>query len=486
MVKSIKEIALGSMYWKFTERILSQGITFIVSILLARQLSPSEYGIIAVANIFITFSNVFVVSGFNSALIQKRNADDLDFSTMFYCSLFISVILYILIFSLAPHIASYYGMPKMKQVLRVFSLILIFNSYYSIQQSYIARHMMFRKSMYATFFSSILSGTVGVIMAYKGFGVWSLVVQYLLSVLISILILMAYVDWFPSLSFSSNRARTLLNYGGKIMASSFIGTLYYEIRALVIGVYYSPTDLALYDRGRQLPKIITNNIDSSLQSVLFPMMSNYADNPVVVKQMLKRAITTSSYITYFFLSLMAVASEPLIKILLTDKWLDCVPYMRIFCISMMLLTISTNNIQALKAIGKSGEVLKIEMFKKPVFLLVVIIALPFGVFAIALTTIFNSLYALWTNMGPTARYLNYSKKEQIKDLLPSLFLSCLMIILIWPISFIPINTLLIMIIQCLVAPIVYIGFSILFHIEGYYYCKNLLLEILYKKTKKKI
>lgn len=475
---------INSMAWKFAERLSSQGISFVISIILARLLSPSEYGVIAMMNVFIVIANVFVVGGFNTSLIQKKNADKLDYSTVYYCTLASSILMYIIIYIFAPYIAKYYSLPEMTLLIRVFSLSLIIQSYQTIQVAYMSSHMLFHKNFYSSIIGTFLSGIIGIIMAYSGFGVWSLIVQQICSIVISTIVLQFLIPWYPSFIFSWQRAKSLMSYGSKIMGSTLVNTIYKEIRQLLIGLYYTPTDLALYNRGVHLPHLVTTNIDNSIRSVLFPAMSNFSDNIERVKQMLRRAIMNTAYITYFFLTLMAVAAKPIVNILLTDKWIDCVPYMQILSISFMIQTVSVSNVQALKAIGKSGEVLKLEFYKKPVFLLVILAALPFGVKAIVMTAPLNALYALWTNMGPTEKFINYSKMEQIKDLVPGLLLAGSMAITTWPFSLLPINDYAILGLQVIIATACYILLSILFKVESFYYCKGLFRNFYLKKIKK--
>ncbi len=482
---SLKNKVIGGLAWKFAERFSNQLVSFVVSVLLARLLTPNEYGLIALMNVFILIANVLVVGGLNTSLIQKKNADDLDFSTVFYCTLILSIIVYALIFIMAPFMAKYYSMPELTLLMRIFSLSLFILSYHSIQNAYVSRHMMFKCNFYATFVGALISGIVGIIMAYAGYGVWALVVQCLLSNILNAVVLSVIVDWRPKLMFSWNRAKDLIGYGSKILGSSLVNTIYKEIRQLLIGLYYAPVDLALYNRGSQLPNIVTTNLDNSLRSVLFPAMANCNDDIGKVKQMLRKSIMNTSYITYFVLTLMAVASEPLIRVLLTDKWIGCVPYMQILCVSYMLMTVSITNIQALKAIGKSGEVLKLELFKKPIFLIVVLASLPFGVKVIAYTSIINALYALWANMGPTAKYLSYSRKEQMRDLIPGFILAGVMALITWPIVLLPFDSLIIMGLQGLVALITYVSISIFFKVEAYMYCKNIIVSLSGRFLKKK-
>lgn len=480
-----RDAIMGGMVWKFAERISSQGMSFVLSVILARLLMPAEYGLIAMINVLIIFANVFVTSGFTASLIQKKNADELDFSTIFYCTLTLSVILYCIIYLGAPYVATFYNMPDLTILTRVYSLSLIITSYQTIQQAYISRHMLFKKTFFATFLGTLMSGIVGIIMAYQGYGVWALVAQYISNIIINMLVLMSIIPWRPRLIFSWSRAKELMNYGSKILLSNLVSTIYKEIRQLVIGKFYTPSDLAMYNRGAHMPHLVTNNLDSTIKSVLFPAMSNHSDDPERVKQLLKRSLKTTAYISFFFLTMMAVASKPLIRVLLTDKWIDCVPYMQILCFSNMIVTLSGANIEALKAIGKSNEVLKLEVFKKPLFLIVVLLSVKISVMAVVLTMPLNAIFALFLNMGPTKKYFNYNRKEQMMDLLPYFVLVAIIVLCTLPLTLLHWNDFVIMGLQLVLGTFVYISTSIIFKLESYTYCKKIVVDFYSKKYGKR-
>lgn len=473
-MKADKRQVMSGFAWKFAERISTQGVSFVISIILARLLLPADYGLVAMINVFMVFASVFVTSGFSTSLIQKKDADDLDFSTILYCTIFLSLLLYAIIFICSPAIASFYNMPDLCLLTRVYALSLIITSYQSIQQAYISRHLLFKKTFTATLVGSLVSGIFGVILAYLGFGVWALVSQSLLANIFNMLTLILIIPWRPKLLFSWQRARTLMGFGSNILLSTLISTIYKEIRQLIIGKMYEPADLGFYNRGMSLPNMISDNVDTSIRSVLFPTMSNYSDNPQEIKRILRRGIKTSSYITFFFFTLLATSSKPLIILLLTEKWLPCVPYMQIFCISNMFLIISRYNIQAIKALGRGKEVVKLEVLKKPIFLLVILAAAKYGVFAIALTSPFNSLYAMAMNMKPTRKLLNYKFKEQLQDMIPATSMAFLIVIVTIPFSFLNINPLLIMSLQITAGLITFIGISKLFKSDSYIYIANII------------
>lgn len=482
--KSLRNKVIGGFVWKFAEHLSSQGVNLILSVVLARLLMPEEYGLVAMINIFIVFANVFVNGGFTASLIQKKDADDIDFSTMFYCTLTTSFIVYGIIYFSAPIIAAFYNMPDLVLLTRVYALSLIITSYQTIQRAYISRHMLFKKTFLSTTIGTLCSGLIGIVMAYLGFGVWSLVAQYLSNIIINMITLMTIIPWKPQLVFSCVRAKSLMSYGGKLLLSQLVSTTYKEISQLIIGKMYTPADLGLYNRGSHLPKIVNHNMDTTIRSVLFPAMSNYSDDIGRVKQILRRGIRTSSYISFFFLTLMATTSEPLVRILLTDKWVGCVPYMQLFCIYYMFLIISGYNVQALKAIGKSDEVLKLEVLKKPLFLVVIFLAAQYSIMAVAIVSPLNALYAMMLNMQPTRKLLNYNFKEQMEDLQSAFLLAITVFIFTWPLTMLPFNDFFIMFIQILLGFSVYLSFSKLFRVESYFYVKSLIQNQLNKRLKK--
>lgn len=473
---SQKDKILKGFAWTFAERISSQGISFVLQIFLARLLMPEQYGMIAMINVFMVFASVFVTIGFSSSLIQKKDSDDLDFSTIFYCSFSVSLVVYIILYFSAPLISIFYHMPGLTDITRVYALTLILSSYNSIQRAYVSRNMIFKKFFISSTIGIVSSGIIGIVMAYMGLGVWALVGQSLGSVIFNILTLHFVVPWRPKLIFSFQRAKSLMSYGANILGAQLMGTFFDELRQLLIGRYYTAADLSFYNRGKTFPFLISKNINSVITSVLFPAMSNNSDNPEAIKSMTRKAIKTSSYLMFFALSLMAVASKPLVILLLTEKWAPAIPYMQVICISQMIAIMSTANMQALKASGRSDVLFKLEFIKKPVFLIFVIIAVNISVMAVAITMPLYSLYAAYTNMKPNKDVLGYSMKEQLKDLRPAFLLTLAMVSVTVPFLLIEMNEYLRLSIQLILGTITYFGLSHLFKVNTYFYCKNLILE----------
>lgn len=467
--KHSRESVLSSLFWKLLERGGTQGIQFIVQIVLARLLAPEQFGTIAIVMVFINIAQVFVQSGFNTALIQKKDADDVDFSSVFYLSLALAGILYLIIFLSAPIIARFYKDDILVPVIRVLSLTLFFGTLNSIQNAYIARNLMFKKLFKSSLGAIIISGSFGLFAAYQGLGVWALVVQQLTNQMTISIIMWFTVKWRPKFIFSIARVKDLFSYGWKLLASSLLNTLYLEIRTLFIGRMYTSSTLGYYNRGQQIPKVIVSNIDGSIQSVMLPTLSAHQDDKKKVKDMMRRAIMTSSFLIFPMMIGMAVVAEPLVKIVLTDKWLPAVPFLQIFCISYALIPIHTANLQAINAMGRSDIFLRLEVVKKLLGLVILGISLPFGVYAIAIGQVISAIISTFINVYPNKHLLNYSYREQWADIMPSLVLAVIMGITVYMFNLINIAAWKVLGLQLVVGVGSYIGLAKIFRVESLSY-----------------
>ena len=465
---------ISNLIWKFSERMLAQIVTFVVSIVLARLLSPMEYGTIALVMVFITIADVFANAGFGNALIQKLHVDNIDYSSVLYFSLGISFIVYGMLFISAPYIADFYHSQTLCSVLRVLGLRVPIAAFNSVQQAYVSKNMLFKRFFFSTLFGTLLSGAVGCVMAYNGFGIWALVGQYLTNTIVDTTVLWFTVRWRPNLVFSFKRVKTLFSFGWKLLVSSLIDTGYQQLRSLVIGGKYTSSDLAYYNRGQQYPQLVVTNVNTSISSVLFPAISKNQENLETVKNMTRRAIKTSSYIMWPLMFGLAVVSKPLVLWMLTDKWLPSVPYLQIACFNYAFWPIHTANLEALKAIGRSDLFLKMEIVKKVIGLVLLIGSMNYGVMAIALSMIVSTILSSFINAYPNSKILKYSYIDQIKDMLPSILLSLFMSIVIYPISFVIDNSLLLIIVQILIGGMIYILLSRIFRLESFMYIINMI------------
>lgn len=477
---SLKKTVISSLVWKFLERLGTQGIQFVVSIILARLLLPSDYGIITMIMVFTAIANSFIQSGFSTSLIQKKNSDELDFSSVFYTSFVIAIICYLILYFTSPLIADFYQMPQIKVILRVLALTLFFGAFNSVQNAKLSKDMKFKTLFFSSLGAIIVSGTTGITMAYLGFGAWALVGQQLANIIASTIILWFTSGWRPKIMFSLTRVKGLFSYGWKIMCSSLIDTFYQNLYNLVIGKFYNSATLGNYNKGEQFPKLIAVNIDGAIGSVMLPAYAREQERKDKVKKMVRRAIVTSSLILFPLMLGLAAIAEPLVKILLTDKWLGCVPFMQILCVVYALYPINTANLQAIKALGKSDYFLKLEIIKKILGITVLIITVPHGVYIMAIGQVIVTIISTMINAFPNRKLLNYNYFEQVKDILPNLLIAILMFIVVYPIKYLIDNTILLLTIQIIVGAIIYIALMNIFKVEAF----NYLFDIIKKRFKK--
>ena len=459
--------------WRFAERCGAQRVAFIVSIVLARLLDPDTYGTIALITVFITILNVFVDSGMGNALIQKKTADELDFSTVFYFNIFSCSILYLVIFITAPLIAEFYNRQELIPLVRVLSLTVVISGVKNIQQAYVSCHMLFKKFFFSTLAGTIGAAIIGIAMAYLGFGVWALVAQQLFNTLVDTVVLWSTVEWKPIKKFSFERLKQLFDFGWKLLVSSLINTLYSNIRSLIIGKKYSASDLAYYNQGNKFPNVIITNVNNSIDSVLLPAMASEQDNTERVKSMTRRSIKMSTYIIAPLMMGLVFVATPLVRLVLTEKWLPCVPYLRIFCITYIFYPMHTANLNAIKALGRSDLFLKLEIAKKILGMFLLLVSMWFGVMAMAYSLLIADVVSQVINSWPNRTLLQYSYNEQMRDIAPNIFLAVVMGLVI---SIVPIfakSDIFILFLQLLIGGVVYVEGSLVFKLDSFSY----LLEI---------
>lgn len=471
---SVKKQTISGAIWKFTERISAQLISFVVSVILARLLAPDDYGLIALVFVFTTFCDKLLIAGFATSLIQKKTADDKDFSSVLYFSIAAAFVLYVLLFLGAPLITDFYtkfDRTELIAVIRVLGLSLFLMAFSSVQHAYASRNMLFKRYFWSTLGATVFSGIVGIVMAYQGWGVWALVTQNMLATFVGCTILWFTVDWRPKLLFSFERLKGLFSYGWKIFMASIIKTLYNDVRSLVIGKMFTPADLAYYNRGQSLPQLVDSNVTGTIDSVLFPAYSRLQDDRPAMLNAVRRAVKTSCYVLMPILALMAAVASPLVSLLLTDKWLPCVPFMQILSFSFIFSPVEMENLQAIKAIGRSDIVLKLEIVKKTTGILLLIVSVPFGVIAIAWSMMVSCLIAALLNASSNKKLIGYTIKQQLLDVLPSLIMSLLIFVGVQGLlEIIPTSNQWVQLISgCFVAMAFYIGASVLFKAESFRY-----------------
>ncbi|MBJ2356837.1 lipopolysaccharide biosynthesis protein [Sphaerochaeta sp. S2] len=462
-------IIIRNIIWKFFEIGGRKGIQFVIQIILARLLLPTDYGIVALVVVFITIANVFVNGGLSASVIQKKDVDELDYSSIFFTSLLVAAITYLLLYFSAPWIASFYANTNLISVIRILALTLFPGALNSLQIAIISRKMQFKRLFISNIGAGLLSGIIGISLAYLGYGVYALVFQQLINQTIITIILWFSLKWRPKLGFSILRVRNLFAYGWKILISSLINTLYRDIRGLLIGKIYSPAMLGYYNRGQQFPQVIVANIDSSIKAVMFPALSANQDSLLKIKTMTRRAMKTSSFLLSPILVGMIVIAQPLVRFLLTEKWLPSVPYLQLFCIAYLFWPLQTANIQAIKAIGRSDVFLKCEIIKICFGTALLLISLPFGVIYIALGQVVTELISYFINIYPVKKYISYGYTEQVKDVLPSVMLASIMGVLILQLNRIAFSPIELISLQIICGGGFYFGLAAILKLESFTY-----------------
>lgn len=468
------KLVMSNIVWRFAERVAAQLVSFIISVLLARILAPSAYGTVALMTVFLTILQVFVDSGLGNALIQKKDADNIDFSTVFFANVCFCSIIYFFIYLASPVIASFYNDSGITGYMRVLGLTILISGIKNVQQAYVSRNMLFKKFFISTLCGTITAGAIGIVMAIKGFGVWALVAQQVINLTIDTTILWFTVRWRPNRTFSFERLRGLFYFGWKILVSGLLDSTYNNLTQLIIGKIYSSSNLAQYNRGRQFPNLIVANINASIDSVLLPTLSNVQDDNTKVKNMTRWSIKISIYIMAPLMMGLAFCGKSIVGLILTDKWLPSVFFMRIFCITYMFWPIHTANLNAIKAMGRSDIFLKLEIQKKVVGVIILFSTMFISVEAMAYSLLISSVAAQIINSSPNKKLLNYGYAEQLKDIFPSIMLAIVMGFCIYPIQMIGFSYLVTLLIQVPVGAILYILGSKLLHLDSFEYLSGVI------------
>ena len=477
-----KKVSSG-LIWTYAERILAQIVTLIVTIILARLIAPEEYGVIAIVTVFITVADSFVTSGFGNALIQKKDADELDFSTIFYFSILFSFGIYAILYGFAPLISSYYEMPSLKWIIRVMGVRLPIAAINSVQQAFVSKTMKFRKFFVSTIGGTVFSAIAGILLAWLGYGVWALVIQYISGVTISTIVLCFTSGWRPGLIYSQKRMNEMFSFGWKIMFVGVMTSLYSNLRNLVIGKKFTSNDLAYSTKGEQFPNTIAGNINSSISKVLFPVLSDKQKDICAIKSIMRRSIKVGNYVLLPVLCGLATVAEPFVVVLLTEKWIGCVTFLQIMCIVYALQPMQTSSLQVVKALGKGNLYLAIDLIKKAFGLVVLFITVFWyhSVMAIVVGALITELFSTVINIPINRKLIGYTFREQLLDIVRPVVATTIMCIAVWSVSFIEMNMLLQLVLQILVGVTVYWLLSVLTKDPTYKYIVSLLKSYIVKK-----
>lgn len=459
----------GALIWKILERFGVQGIQFVLQIILARILDPDHYGVLSIMIIFTNLANIFIQTGFNTALVQNKHVTEEDYSSVFCVSTLIAAVLYGVIYFAAPYIAVFYDMPDIVSPLRVLALMLLPGALNSVQLAKASRDLDFRTVFTSNVAAIVLSGTVGIVLAQMGGGLWALVAQTILNVTVASVVMLFTVKWHPRLYCNWNRIKALFSFGWKLLVSGLLDALYQDIRSLVIGKKYDSSTLAYYNRGKQFPQFVVNAVNGAVQSVMLPVMSAKQDDISGVKQITRTSIMVSAYLMFPVMAGLAGVATPMVRLLLTDKWLSCVPYLQIYCFSLAFYPVHSCNLQAINAMGRSDIFLKLEIIKKSIGMC----ALAIAVFcfdspiAIAMTGAFTTFTSCFINAYPNKKLINYSYFEQMADIMPAFLASIVMLFAVLWIGTMDLSNIVLLAVQVIAGVSVYLVVSVVAKLEPF-------------------
>lgn len=430
-MSSLKDKTVKGVIWSAVDRFSAQGIQFVFSILIARLLVPEDYGVIAMLGIFMAVSQTFIDSGFGTALIRKIDRTETDFSTVFYFNIVVAAVFYLILFFSAPVIARFYETPLLESVTKVVALNLIIGSLSGIHNAKLSIDIDFKSRAKISILTTLLTGAVGLWMAYAGYGVWALVVQNLCSSVLRTVMLWIVVKWRPKLIFSWKSFIELFSFGSKLLASALISTIYENVYTLVIGKFFNPSTLGIYSRASSLAQFPSSNITSVLQTVTFPVLSSIQNDEELLTNAYKRFLCLSAFVIFPLMIGLALVADPFIRIVLTDKWEDSIYLLQIICFALMWYPIHAINLNILQVKGRSDFFLKLEIIKRVQGIIILCVTVPFGIVVMCYGQVVSSLLSLIWNTHYTKRLIGYGYFAQMRDLMPILTHSLIMGLIVW-------------------------------------------------------
>ena len=473
---NIKNKTVTGFFWQLSQKVLCQVVSFGISVVLARLLLPSDYGVIAICCMFLVLTGIFIGGGLGTALVQKKNADDIDFCTVFYSGLVLSIVVYLAVFFAAPYIAIFFKNEQITAVIRVLALSMPIGTLSGVQNAFVSKQMMFKKFFYSSLIGTIASGAVGLGMALTGFGVWALVGQNLVSTITNTLVLFCIIDWHPKLIFSYERFKQLFSFGWKMAVVNILTTFFYQLKGYVIGYKYSAAQLAYYNRGEGLPGILYNNINGTISDVLFPALSQLQDDKEALKRALSRAMRISSFFLIPALFGLAAISDKLVIIIFSEKWAPSIPFMQVICMISCSDILGMANYQAIKAVGRADTLLKMEFLKRPAMFAVLIVTMFISPLAIAVGQLVYSILAFVVNAYPNRKYIGYPIWQQMKDVGKNFLISLVMAIVVYLLGTLGLNMYVSVVLQVVTGALLYYVMSRTLNKEDYGYVMNFVKE----------
>jgi O-antigen/teichoic acid export membrane protein len=485
MTKTLKEKTINAAIWSTIERFGQQGLKFIVTIILARLLGPYEFGLIGMITIFITVSEIFVNSGLGVALIQKKNTDDKDFSTVFYFNLLVSIILYLVLYFSSPLISRFYSEPKLILITRVLTLIIIINAFSTIHLTKLKKILNFKKITKVSIISSVLSGVIGITLALSNFGIWSLVFYHISYRLFRAILFWVYDNWHPSFEFSIMAFKDLFNYSSKLLLSALLNRFFIDIYNVIIGKFFSAASLGFYDRAKKLQMLALRNLSATTQAVTFPALSLVQDDKERLQRGYRKIFEMAAFINFSIMSLMIVIAKPLIILLLTDKWIQVIPYLQLLCIVGITYPLQALNLNVLKVKGRSDLFLLLEIIKKVFIIIAIVIGYRYGIEGLIIGQIITSIISYFINSYFSGKFIDFSTSKQIYTLFPYLMITSIVGVFIFILTNMLFNTNILLLTSQIVGfVIITIVAAKLFKLRAYFEVKEILISVYIKKFRR--
>lgn len=463
MEDNLKQQTKRGLYWKFFEQFSNYGIQFLIGIFMARMLSPEDYGITALPAVFMAVSGIFVSGGFGTALVRKPELKEEDLSTAFYYSAGVGLLCYLALFFASPWIADFYNTPVLTPLIRVTALSFLYSPLGTVQGVILSRRLDFKTPAKIAVVCRLLAGAIGIVMAYTGYGVWALVISGLASGVISLLITLFVVRWFPKNGWSRESFRYLWGFGNKLMGSWIISTVYENISPIIIGKYYSPTQLGIYNRASGYATMLSTNVTQTLQSVTFPILSKMQDDTERLAHNYRKMLRVSAFIIFPLMMLLAALARPLIIVMITAKWESCVILLQIMCFSFMWYPIHAINLNLLEVKGRSDLFFRLELIKRGIGLCLLCGTLPFGLVPFCLGGVASSLLCLFVNTYYTGKIIDVGYTRQMKDLAPILLLAFVIFGIAYGLTMVISSLWLQILVGCLVGGSLYCGLAYILH-----------------------
>jgi len=485
-MSTLKQKTIKGFAWSFIDNVTGRGISFIISLILARLLTPKDFGLLGMITIFIAVSHSLIDSGFSQALIRKKNCTQVDYSTVFYFNLVVSIFIFIILFFAAPYVSNFFNQPLLKNLLRVLSIVVLFDAFTIIQRTILTKRVNFKLQTIISVIANIFSGLIGIYLAYTGYGVWSLIVQILIKSFINSALLWFWNKWIPSLIFCKKSFKELFSFGSKLLLVGIINTTYKHIFHIIIGKFFSPQQLGYYTRAHMFKDIASTNISTVIQRVSYPVLSNLQDDSTKLKASYKKLIKTTMFITFVLMLGMAALAEPMIIILIGEKWRPSIYFLQLLCFAGMMYPLHALNLNMLNVKGRSDLFLRLEIIKKILMLPVIFIGIVYGIEIMLILMIVQTQISYILNSFWSGKLINYPMREQVRDILPSFLIAAVTAIAVFLLGCIlPYTYIYKIIIQIILSVILVIGLSEITKIDSYIYIKEIVKPQISKLFKQK-